>query len=190
MQFLKPVHLGEHVTRVSTILKVETKSGRSGQLVFVTVKHELHGETGLAVSEEQDIVYREAATPGSVSAPAGEASRPVASWHQEIMPDPVLLFRYSAFTMNGHRIHYDVPYARDEEAYPALVVHGPLQATLLIALATRHLGRPIGKFEFRGQAPAFAGTALHVCGEQTVEGATLWTEQGGTRNMVATASCH
>lgn len=110
-------------------------------------------------------------------------------WLQNIMPDPVLLFRYSALTMNGHRIHYDRPYAMEEEAYPALVVHGPLQATLLIRLAAQKLGKPIAGFEFRGQSPAFGGTQLYVCGEQNGEGATLWTQQAGAKNMVATATC-
>jgi 3-methylfumaryl-CoA hydratase len=187
LKFLAPLHLGERVSRVSTILSVEAKSGRSGDLVFVTVEHRLTGSAGLAVIEEQDIVYRGAAAPGSVAAPTGDI-QPAASWRQPVFPDPVLLFRYSALTMNGHRIHYDRPYATGEEAYPALVVHGPLQATLLIDLAARHLDTPIESFEFRGQSPAFDGTMLHVCGEPTGTGAALWTEQGGVRNMVATVS--
>lgn len=188
LQFLTPLHLGERVTRTSTILKIDAKTGRSGSLVFVTVKHEFDGENGPAIVEEQDIVYREAA--GSVGAPPGAGTPPDVPWRQDVMPDPVLLFRYSALTMNGHRIHYDRPYATGEEAYPELVVHGPLQATLLIRLATRHLTQPITRFEFRGQSPAFAGTSLHVCGEPAANhGATLWTAQGGTRNMLATATC-
>ncbi len=189
LKFLAPLKLGERVTRTSTILKVETKVGRSGTLVFVTVRHELAGAAGLAVSEEQDLVYRDAAAPGSIPAPAASGPEPVAAWRDDVRPDPVLLFRYSALTMNGHRIHYDRPYAMDEEAYPGLVVHGPLQATLLIDLAARHVGRPIAGFDFRGQSPAFDGTMLHVCGEATEGGASVWTEQSGTRNMVATVHC-
>jgi 3-methylfumaryl-CoA hydratase len=98
----------------------------------------------------------------------------------------VLLFRYSALTMNGHRIHYDRPYAMGEEGYPALVVHGPLQATLLIRLAERQLDAPVTGFDFRGQQPAYDGAELHVCGEPTGEGATVWTQQGAAKNMVAT----
>lgn len=189
LQFLKPLHLGEQVTRTSTILKVDAKTGRSGPLVFVTVRHEIAGENGSAIIEQQDIVYREAAAAGSVSAPQDTGTPPDVPWRQDIMPDPVLLFRYSALTMNGHRIHYDRPYATAEEAYPELVVHGPLQATLLIRLAARHLAQPITLFEFRGQSPAFAATPLHVCGEPTgASGATLWTEQAGTRNMLATVT--
>jgi 3-methylfumaryl-CoA hydratase len=101
----------------------------------------------------------------------------------------VLLFRYSALTMNGHRIHYDRPYAMEEEAYPALVVHGPLQATLLADLGARHLKAPVAGFDFRGQQPAFDGTLLHVCGEPAEAGASLWTEQAGKKSMVATITC-
>lgn len=187
LTFHAPLHFGETVERVSTITKVESKTGRSGTLVFVTVEHRLSGPQGLAVVEEQDLVYREAAAPGSIPAPAAGAPAPQAAWHGELMPDAVLLFRYSALTMNGHRIHYDRPYAIDEEAYPGLVVHGPLQATLLAGLAQRNLGKRLAAFDFRGQSPAFDGAMLHVCGEPAEGGASLWTEQGGARNMVATA---
>ena len=107
-------------------------------------------------------------------------------WHREILPSEALLFRYSALTFNTHRIHYDRPYAVQEEDYPALVVHGPLQATLLADIAVRHLKKPITSFEFRGQSPAFDGVPLHICGDRAEDGARLWTEQGGVRNMVAT----
>lgn len=189
LQFHEPLRVGERATRVSTILKVETKSGRSGSLVFVTVEHRLSGERGLAVVEEQDIVYREAAAAGSIAAPAGDAEPSAAAWRWGVFPDPVLLFRYSAVTMNGHRIHYDRPYAMNEEAYPGLVVHGPLQATLLAQLGAQHLQAPITGFEFRGQSPAFDGTLLHVCGEPTETGACLWTEQAGAKSMSATITC-
>lgn len=186
LQFLKPLVVGERVSKTSTILDVKAKSGKSGHLVFVTVRHELSGGQGLAVVEEQDIVYREAAAPGSITAPVAGGEAPVAAWRRDVMPDTVLLFRYSALTMNGHRIHYDRPYAMDEEAYPALVVHGPLQATLLADLAAKAIDAPITGFEFRGQVPAFDGTLLHVCGDRTDGGASLWTQQGVTKNMVAT----
>jgi 3-methylfumaryl-CoA hydratase len=186
LKFAKPLVVGDLVTRASTILKVEAKSGKSGNLVFVTVQHELSGSDGLAVVEEQDIVYREPAPPGSTSVPAAGVEPAATAWRRDIFPDTVLLFRYSALTMNGHRIHYDRPYAMDEEAYPALVVHGPLQATLLADLAARQLKTPITSFEFRGQTPAFDGVTLHVCGDATADGASLWTEQGGAKRMVAT----
>lgn len=189
LKFLAPLKLGEQVTKTSTILKVETKVGRSGTLVFVTVRHELTGPAGLAVSEEQDLVYRDAAAPGSIPAPPASGPAPVAAWRSDLLPDPVLLFRYSALTMNGHRIHYDRPYATGEEAYPGLVVHGPLQATLLIDLANRHLGKALTGFDFRGQSPAFDGTPLNLCGDLSEGGASVWTEQAGVKNMVATAYC-
>jgi 3-methylfumaryl-CoA hydratase len=188
VRFLKPLLVGELVTRTSTILDVKAKSGKSGALVFVTVEHSLSGEGGVAVVEEQDIVYREPATAGA-TAPVANADAPLAAWQSTIVPDSVLLFRYSALTMNGHRIHYDRPYAMGEEAYPALVVHGPLQATLLADLAARHVSAPITGFDFRGQSPAFDGARLHICGEATDTGASLWTEQGGVKNMVATVTC-
>ncbi len=189
LTFPGALRVGEAVTRVSTIRRIEAKHGKSGDLVFVTVLHEVSGADGLAVSEEQDLVYRGVAAPGAVAIPADGPPPPAAAWRETLIPDPVLLFRYSALTMNGHRIHYDRPYAIAEEAYPALVVHGPLQATLLIDLAAKALGKPIVGFDFRGQAPAFDGVALHVCGEPAEGGARLWTAQGGTTNMVAAARC-
>jgi 3-methylfumaryl-CoA hydratase len=184
LTFHKPLLLGAAVTKTSTIQSVTQKTGRTGTLVFVTVKHEIDAGEGVAVSEEQDLVYRDPASaslPMPVPAPA-----PDAAWREQVDPDPVLLFRYSALTMNGHRIHYDRKYAIEEEAYPALVVHGPLQATLMIALAERNLAAPITGFSFRGQQPAFDGVPLHVCGDARDGGADLWTQQGEARNMVAT----
>ena len=184
LTFHKPLLLGASVTKTSTILTVTEKTGRTGTLIFVTVQHEFDAGDGVAITEEQDLVYREPATtrlPLPVPAPAPESA-----WAEQIDPDPVLLFRYSALTMNGHRIHYDRPYAIEEEAYPALVVHGPLQATLLIRLAERNLVEPITQFSFRGQQPAFDGVALSVCGSPGQNGAEVWTQQGEAKNMVAT----
>lgn len=189
LRFLKPLIVGERATRVSTILKVEEKGGRSGRLVFVTLRHELSGAAGAAVIEEQDLVYRDAAPPGAIAPPAGDAPSPSAPWRRDVLPDSVLLFRYSALTMNGHRIHYDRPYAIEREAYPALVVHGPLQATLLLDLAARNLAAPITGFDFRSRSPAFDGATLHLCGEPDATGARVWTEQAGTTAMAATATC-
>jgi len=180
--FRAPLLLGEPVRRVSVIRSITAKSGRSGELVFVTVAHALHGEQGLAIEEEQDIVYRGEAGGG---APAPEAGTPAPA--ETLRPDPVLLFRYSALTMNGHRIHYDLPYATGIEGYAGLVVQGPLQATLLAALAGRELGRPLRTFGFRGLAPAFADHDLHLHAERTDTGLALWTSQNGMRSMSAQA---
>ncbi len=189
LRYVQPLLLGDTASRTSTILSVEEKNGKSGQLIFVKARHELAGSRGLAISEEQDIVYREPASPAPPASADAQAPEPVAQWRESVQPDPVLLFRYSALTMNGHRIHYDRPYAMNEEAYPALVVHGPLQATMLADMAARKLTSPITEFEFRGQAPAFDGAVLNICGDPTENGAKLWTQQGGKPNMVATVKC-
>ena len=188
LTFERPLLLGERISRLSTIRSVTAKSGKSGDLIFVTVDPRISGESGLAVIEEQDLVYKGETTPGSIQPPPAYGPAPVAPWQRAVVPDTVMLFRYSALTMNGHRIHYDLPYARDVEAYPALVVHGPLQATLLADLATKSLGKPLASFSFRGQVPAFVGTRLDVCGEPTDDGGSLWTEQSGGKNMVATVT--
>ncbi len=156
---LAPLRPHDRVTRISEILSVNEKQGGSGRLVFVTVRHRIEGPGGPAIEEEQDIVYRggegAAVKPGQPAdpAPAGEGVV------QEVTPDPVLLFRYSALTGNGHRIHYDMDYVRDTELYPGLVVHGPLQATWLLGLLSAY---PIARFAFRGQRPAFHGAPLRL----------------------------
>ena len=184
LSFHQPLVLGSRVTRTSTITAITQKTGRTGALVFVTVRHELDGGAGLAVREEQDLVYREPAA-GSLPLPVPQPAPPV-PWLETVDPDPVLLFRYSALTLNGHRIHYDRPYATGEEAYPALVVHGPLQATLLMRLASGNLAAPVTGIEYRGQQPAFDGIPLHVCGAPTADGTEVWTQQGEAKNMIAT----
>ncbi|MCE7029642.1 FAS1-like dehydratase domain-containing protein [Jiella avicenniae] len=168
--------VGATAEKESTILDVVPKSGRGGRLVFVTVRHRISAGGTLCVEEEQDIVYREA--------PATDAPKPVpaaapegAEWSEEVVPDPVLLFRYSALTSNGHRIHYDQPYATGEEGYPGLVVHGPLIATLLQGFAQRC--RPdaaLAQFSFRGMAPLFVDRPFHLeaSAGDTPETLALW----------------
>ncbi|HKT86759.1 MAG TPA: MaoC family dehydratase N-terminal domain-containing protein [Novosphingobium sp.] len=185
-EFIAPLKLGEAVTRTSTIISVTPKTGKSGELVFVTVKHEISGENGLAMVEEQDLVYRGGST-NTISAPGPDGPVPAAAWRETVEADSVLLFRYSALTMNSHRIHYDRSYTMNQEGYPALVVHGPLQATLLADLAVRK-GGALRAFSFRGHAPAFDIAPLHVCGEPGPDNAELWTEQDGAMRMVATAA--
>jgi 3-methylfumaryl-CoA hydratase len=181
--FRTPLHFGEEVRRVSTIKRIEAKSGRTGQLVFVTVAHVLHGRDGPAIEEEQDIVYR---GEGVGAAPVREPD--MAPPDEALPTDPVLLFRYSALTMNGHRIHYDLAYATGIEGYSGLVVQGPLQATLLAELAERRLGKRLETFRFRGLAPAIAGPPLGLHAEATDEGLDLWTSQDNARRMSARAS--
>ena len=187
LRFEAPLRFGEVTKKRSTILNIETKQGRSGTLVFVTLEHRLTGSAGLAVTEQQDIVYR-AASLETPPLPVPLSAAPPCAARREISPDTVLLLRYSALTMNGHRIHYDRPYAIAEEAYPALVVHGPLQATLLAALIEDQAAAPLKSFEFRGESPAFDAIPLHICVARADAGFTAWTQQGEARNMVANAA--
>ena len=150
-----PLRVGERVERVSTVESVTRKEGSAGELVFVRVRHEIGNDRGLALTEHHDIVYRGAARPGESAAPVVPVGRP-AAWDREIVPDPVLLFRYSALTFNGHRIHYDRSYVTGTEGYPGLIVHGPLLATLLLDLLHRHRSAAeVSRFEFRALRPLF-----------------------------------
>jgi hydroxyacyl-ACP dehydratase HTD2-like protein with hotdog domain len=158
LQFYHPLRIGEQVSRDSTVTAVEEKTGSTGPLLFVTVRHTISDSGGVALIEEQDLVYRGAQ---GVSAAADQASAPVAnSVSTNVVIDPPLLFRYSAVTGNAHRIHYDQNYAANEEGYASLVVHGPLQATLLAGFALRQrAGGTLAEFSFRGRRPAL----LHRC---------------------------
>ncbi|MGE4242827.1 FAS1-like dehydratase domain-containing protein [Ramlibacter sp.] len=167
-----PLRVGDDVQRVSSIASVNPKSGRSGEMVFVTVRHEVSNAGGIAVTEEQDIVYREAAKPGD-PAPAPTAAEDGAVWQRELTPGEVLLFRYSALTFNSHRIHYDRGYAIDVEGYPGLVVHGPLIASLLADLVRRHAAKPLKKFDFKAVRPSFDGRTLRVNAKTAADGKTL-----------------
>jgi 3-methylfumaryl-CoA hydratase len=176
LQWLAPLRVGSDVEKTSRILSVTHRAGSSGDLVFTTVLHELSVAGAVAVREEQDIVYRAMAQPGE-PAPASQAAPNDAAWSREVVPDPVLLFRYSALTFNGHRIHYDRRYATEREAYPALVVHGPLIATLLADLAVRESPQArFGSFSFRAMRPLFDAQPFRVCGMPSADGkgAQLW----------------
>lgn len=190
IEFHGPLRIGDRAQRDSTILNVERKEGRTGVLVFVTVRHEVKVGGTTTVSEEHDIVYREAAKPGD-QAPAGKPAPARAAWQHALTGDPVLLFRYSALTFNGHRIHYDLDYVREEEHYPGLIVHGPLQTTLLLELCRRHAGRPVRKFEYRAMHPVFHTERFTVNGNPSANGKTaeVWTANAaGMTAMAATAS--
>lgn len=184
--FHRPIAEGEAITRRSVIDDVVSKEGRSGRMVFVKVRHEIATESGLAITEGDDIVYREAAAPGQVP-PPGEPPTERPAWHRPLMIDPVLLFRFSALTFNGHRIHYDRAYSREVEGYPGLVVHGPLSATLLVDLFLRHNpGARVKGFRFRGKRPLFDIHPLTLCGVPTSTGARLWvTDHDGIVAMSA-----
>jgi 3-methylfumaryl-CoA hydratase len=173
--FHAPARIGQEFSRTSTIERVEEKQGRSGRLVFVTVRHATIGPDGPAMTEVQDIVYREAS--GS-AAPRAPEPMPEPAWREARTPDPVLLFRYSAICFNGHRIHYDADYARDAEGYPALVVNGGLSTLLLLDAAVRNTGRAILGFAARTASPLFCGRAMALCGTAADEDgrALLWAE--------------
>lgn len=165
--FHLPLRVGETVSRRSRVLSITAKSGGSGELVFVEIEHATDGERGLAVREQQTLVYRAAPEAGTPPSPPalGEAAFDSAGCrvHRALVPNEALLFRYSALTFNSHRIHYDLPYAAGEENYRGLVVHGPLTATLLLDLAQRELGdNALKSFAFRGMSPAICGEMLHL----------------------------
>lgn len=173
-----PLHVGDAVRRVSRIDSVTHKAGRTGDLLFVLVNHEVHNARGLSLTEEHDIVYRAAAQPGD-PAPAPVAAEKGAAWQREIVPDEVLLFRYSALTFNGHRIHYDRKYVTEVEGYPGLIVHGPLIATLLVDLVRRHApGAFIESFNFKAVRPTFDLHPVRINGQPSADGKTvrLWAE--------------
>jgi 3-methylfumaryl-CoA hydratase len=190
LAFLRPLRIGSAVSRTSTIVDVQHKTGRSGDLVFVLVRHEIRDGDGLALTEEHDIVYRDAPQPGA-AAPAGLRPATSATWQREIVPDDVLLFRYSALTFNGHRIHYDRRYVTEVERYPGLVVHGPLQATLLLDLLRRELpAAVVARFEFRALRPIFDSAPLRICGRMRDDrDIGLWVEDAeGCLAMEGTAT--
>lgn len=188
IEFLRPLRVGAEVERLSRIQGIEMKQGRAGALAFVTVRHEISDREGLVIADEHDIVFR---APGKLAAaptpaPADE------QWRREIRPDPLLLFRYSAVTFNGHRIHYDHPYVTKVEGYPGLVVHGPLIATLLIDLLRRERPQAVVRtYRFRALRPLYDTASFHTCGRPEADGrsARLWTRDAeGAMTMDATAT--
>ena len=186
-----PLRVGDVVARRSTVLDVSLKSGRSGPLCFVAVQHAYDTARGLAIRERHDIVYREAAS-GSQAAPAPPRppNRPSPDLTWTVGADAVLLFRYSAMTFNGHRIHYDQPYVTGVEGYRGLVVHGPIQATLLLNIAAVLAGAIPRRFDYRGLSPLTAPTEFTVhASRQGTKGVQAWTEDPeGRVCMEATAS--
>ena len=181
------IRIGATVTRRSTITDVVLKQGRSGPLVFVAVSHEIASDGRPALSERQDIVYRDATAPGNAAglratpAPAGAHCR-------RVTPSAPFLFRYSALTFNGHRIHYDAPYVTATEGYPGLIVHGPLQATLLCQAAADLAGAPPARFRFRSLSPIFDDADFTLNATRGDDGMRLWTARiGGPVAMEAHA---
>ena len=192
-EFHRPLAIGDTLTRTSTIHDVTEKTGRTGPLVFVKVRHEIRrqGETDVALTEFHDIVYREASKPDD-AAPPPKPAPAGAAWERKWIPDDVLLFRYSALTFNGHRIHYDRRYVTEIEGYPGLIVHGPLIATLLLDLLRHRLpDAVVARYEFRAVRPVFDINPFFVCGEPQPDGRPfrLWAkDHEGCLTMDATAT--
>ena len=179
-EFHHPIRVGDTVARTSTIHDVTVKDGRTGQLVFVKVRHTLHcnGAADPAITEFHDIVYRDLKKPGDVDPPP-QAAPTGAPWQREWVPDSLLLFRYSALTFNGHRIHYDRPYVTQVEGYPGLVVHGPLIATLLMDLLRREApDADVAAFRFKAVRPTFDGHAMQVNGDALLQAPSAQPAEG------------
>ena len=189
LAFHEPLRIGDPLERESEIVSITAKHGKTGPLVFVTVRHTVAAGGRLAVVEEHDIVYREAAKPTDLPLQPRPAPSS-ASWRREVAPDSVMLFRYSALTFNGHRIHYDLDYARNEEHYPGLIVHGPLQTMLMLELCRVHDARPVKKLDYRAMHPIFHTERFTVNGniQADRERAEVWTASAaGTCAMAGTA---
>ena len=190
IDFRQPVRVGDSISRESEVMSVEAKSGKSGDLVFVMVRHTVKAGGTVAIVEEHDIVYREAAKPGEAS-PAGKPAPQAAAWRRELQTDEAVLFRYSALIFNAHRIHYDIDYCRDTEGYPGLIVHGPLQTTLLLDLCRRNDPRPVRTLDYRATHPVFHQETFSVNGQPSADGksAELWTANAvGNYAMRGTAT--
>ncbi|HEU0220804.1 MAG TPA: MaoC family dehydratase N-terminal domain-containing protein [Paracoccaceae bacterium] len=181
LRFVSPLRAGDRAVRTTEIRDVTAKVGKAGALVFVTLRHEVSTESGPAIVEEQDLVYREARTPGAAATDEPQPPRPderaPAEWRDPLVPGPVLLFRYSAVTFNAHRIHYDEAYAREEEGYPGLVMHGPLTATLLVERLMQRTSGALTEFSFRAVRPLFGNRPMALCGNPVEPGRfDLWAE--------------
>ncbi len=192
-KFMQALKAGEVATCRSTIKSVAAKQGRSGELVFVTVEHQIHNASSLLLQEEQDIVYRDmpAAESQASSLPAGIPVKDIAQFQRVMHPDAVWLFRYSALTFNGHRIHYDRSYVTAVEGYPGLVVHGPLLATLLLDLLVESVPtRQVTSFTFKAIRPVFDTASFTVCGRRADDDSySLWIQdEQGFLCMQASAS--
>jgi 3-methylfumaryl-CoA hydratase len=190
LEFFEPLRVGDEVTRTSRIADVTMKTGSTGVLCFVSVDHLITTSRGAALRERQDIVYRDMSTT-QPSAPAKPGAPPPAAKHREThVADPVLLFRYSALTFNGHRIHYDRDYVTKVEGYPGLIFHGPMQAAFLVEFAAKlHDGTAPKKFVYRGLQPLFEGREFSVNASDVSAGMELWTANSAAQpTMKGTAT--
>ena len=192
LRFHHPLLIGKPTLREGVIRNVVLKSGRTGSLAFVTVGYSFRQDDVLCLEEEQDIVYRDPGAPIPAPTPVDLPRLAQGTWSRVVIPDPRLLFRFSALTFNAHRIHYDRPYAMSEEGYPGLVVHGPLTAVLLMELVRHNTSRRIAGFSFRGQAPLFDLAPFRLVGMPTdgrveleAQGPDAKTAMSATADLVA-----
>jgi 3-methylfumaryl-CoA hydratase len=191
LEFFEPLRVGDEMKRSSRISDVTMKTGSTGPLCFVSVQHEVTTPRGVAIRERQDIVYRDVAPAGQNTSAAKTASAPPPAKHREShMADEVVLFRYSALTFNGHRIHYDRDYVTKVEGYPGLIFHGPMQAAFLVEFAAKlHGSAAPKKFVYRGVQPLFAGAEFSVNANDSDAGMELWTANAeGAPTMKGTAT--
>ncbi|MET4218540.1 3-methylfumaryl-CoA hydratase [Bradyrhizobium sp. LB7.2] len=190
IEFFQPLRVGDESTRTSRIVDVQVKTGSTGTLCFVSVEHSISSPRGVAIRERQDIVYREMTTTQATTTKAPPPPPQAQAQHRETyVSDPVLLFRYSALTFNGHRIHYDRDYVTAVEGYPGLIFHGPLQATFIIEMAAKlRGGKAPTKFTYRGVQPLFEGSEFSINANETEAGMELWTANAeGQPTMKGTA---
>ena len=178
LEYIKPLLVGQAITRKSTITDIVQKQSSAGALIFVTVKRAYEGPNGLALLEDQDIVYRDDPTPNS-AAPKPKPAPENSDWQASVQPDEVMLFRYSAVTFNSHRIHYDLPYATTVEGYPGLIIHGPLSATLLIENFRKNTpGTILTSYHYRSVSPLICGKPIIFAGAQSSDAmsADVWAK--------------
>lgn len=169
LHFQQELMIGDDIHKTSEILKISEKEGKAGKMIFVTVRHLVQSQRGVAVEEEQDIVYLP--MPKSFVQPPPNPLPDDLSWQEAYPVDPVLLFRFSALTFNGHKIHYNWQHATEIEKYPGLVVHGPLQALLLLESAKQHHpGRKPASYSFKAVRPIFEADGLYLCGKSRPDG--------------------
>ena len=174
--FHKDLTIGSVANKISSIKNISEKDGKSGPLCFVTIEHKIYSENELCITEEQDLVYLQDKVQSQPSKPA-KSMMENADFRKKIIPSEILLFRYSALTFNGHRIHYDVDYSRSVEGYDGLVFHGPLTATLLLELAIKHSNEPINTYSFKGKSPLTNLQEFWIEGKFVDEGITLWAKR-------------
>ena len=190
LQFIDPLRVGDETTRTSRISDVTLKTGSTGTLCFVSVEHVVTTSRGVAIRERQDIVYRDISSAPQAAPAKAPPPSPVAKHRESHLADPVLLFRYSALTFNGHRIHYDRDYVTKVEGYPGLIFHGPLQASFIVEMAAKHHGgKAPKKIGYRGLQPLFEGSEFSINANETDKGMEVWTaNSAGQPTMKGTAT--